>query len=304
MVKIKILIIYSLFTLVSSTHYCFSQPNGSFHYSQELTIKRKSLVFVAQDSIYKLTFNIDDFGNFNFNIGKTNIIDNGTTLFIQMRKNKRVSYILKTIDIEGTDTIVTYNPLHSESYTDVKNIINKGVNNHYSQLIDDVRFSYLYKKLGVDKISEEKNPTLRILIPMDFVQSSLEHIADIKPNIIYTMTSERIYCLYEIKFLEKTATFYKTIGFSNDAEGFKMMKKDSAILKNRDLNHLMKIITTSLTSDVDCRRPLEPSLLEYWNGSVYKQLIITDECLRTNKSYKKGAKTYYFVMDLRFKYFR
>ncbi|MEI2758211.1 MAG: hypothetical protein V9G42_02120 [Bacteroidia bacterium] len=271
---------------------------------QEVVIKRKPVLYVTHDSIYTLTYNVDDFGNFKFNIGMVNIIDNNSEIFSSNKKNRGMHYVLKTIDIECTDTLITFNPLHSVNSTDVKTLVNNGVVNNYIEVIDDARFSYIYKKLRVEKIVEEQTPSLRILIPTNLKQSCLKNRTDIKPSITYELTCERIYFLYEIKFHEKSATFYKTIGLSNDGEGIKMIKKDSVILKDRDLNNLKKIITTSLTSDVDCRRPGEPSLLEYWDKSNYTQFIITDECLRTKKTYKKSTNAYFYVESLGIKYFR
>lgn len=288
MVTIRIFFAHCFIFLIGYTPYCYSQKENSFMQLQEVVIKRKPVLYVTHDSIYTLTYNVDDFGNFKFNIGMVNIIDNNSEIFSSNKKNRGMHYVLKTIDIECTDTLITFNPLHSVNSTDVKTLVNNGVVNNYIEVIDDARFSYIYKKLRVEKIVEEQTPSLRILIPTNLKQSCLKNRTDIKPSITYELTCERIYFLYEIKFHEKSATFYKTIGLSNDGEGIKMIKKDSVILKDRDLNNLKKIITTSLTSDVDCRRPGEPSLLEYWDKSNYTQFIITDECLRTKKLIKKA----------------
>ena len=91
---------------------------------------------------------------------------------------------------------------------------------------------------------------------------------------------------------------------SEDFKGIQLTQIDSCLLNKKDISRVLKQMDkVKSIPDMDCRRPGNPWILEYNDGTEYKCFAISNYCLRGQKELRPVASLCYFILGLGNKYF-
>jgi len=242
---------------------CIYATFGNILYSQDADSLRlfltefQKVVFISSDSTYKFTRFIEPDGKFYFMEGFVDSIYSEGGTMIWSKKNKTGSYELKFRYVPGPiETINSYFPI-------------KGKEHPTTDIIDEVRGSYILKQLGEPKIINSTDKIVRVLYPTEDL------------NLC------KYYRVFKIRFFTDYAKLYSFSGRSVDYKGIQLIRIDSCMLKKKDIGHFKKQLSiVSAVSDTTCRRPGNPWILEYNDSVEYKHFIISDYCSRGKKNFK------------------
>lgn len=241
--------------------------------------KYQKVIFVTPDSEYKFTRFIAPNGKFYFQEG---FVDSGNycggifyghSAFITPPDNYR---LLCENSPRFIDTIESYLPI-IELENSEDSIIN---------FTDELTFSYVLKQIGKQNVIKSEKYSLRILYPYDYFGFST------------------FYRVFKIKFNTDSVRLYSFLGQSVDYNGIRLLLNDSCFLRKRDVDKIRKaLIKIKPIESITCRRPGNPWLLEYNDGTEYRQYILSDYCLRGKKGLRPVATLCYLISKTGDKYF-
>lgn len=268
------IVFLSLCTIISSIVYAQKAD------SLELFLTEfKKVAFITSDSTYKFTRFITPDGKFYFREGFVDSSHMGNHIIYEssnlIQKTKTYRSIFRS-GSDQIDTITNYFPvIRTENNQDF--LIN---------ISDELGYSYILKQVGeTDKINLADN-IIRVLYPCEDLNSC------------------NLYHIFTIRFFADSAKLYIRTGSSVDFNGIQLNQIDSCLLKKRDIESIMKQISkVKPIPDMACRRPGNPWLLEYNDGSEYKRFTISNYCLRGQKDLGPVATLFYLILKTGNKYF-
>ena len=223
--------------------------------------KFQNVAFVTSDSIYEFTRFIKPNGEFYFRERFTDTTNWDEGLLYgspDLITPPGVYRLLYENTFTTVDTIYSYLPIRNIEYSKDFSIIN---------IHDELEYSYILKQIGeTDKISSENN-AIRILVPCKDSNSCTSY------NII------------TIRFFTDSAKLYSIAARSVDHNGIQLVRKDSCLLTQKEIKKITEQLTASkTTSELTCRRPGNPWILEYNYRSEYKRFIISLHCFAGERS--------------------
>lgn len=265
-----------IFICISIGTIVYSQKADSL---QLFLTEFQKVIFVTSDSIYKFTRFITPNGKFYFRRGFFDSTYSDNNLFIGSSDLIPLTskYRLKFHSVQGSiDTINSYFPI-------------KEMGNYENSLIniaDELECSYILKQIGEPNIINLTRNTIRIIYPCE--------------DLNYC----NYYHVYKIRFFTDSAMLYSLSGRSVDFNGIQLIRNDSCLLKKKDVENITKHLSkVKPISDLLCRRPGNPWILEYNDGAEYKRFIISNYCLRGQKNLRPIATLCYLILGINNKYF-
>ena len=254
----------------------YSQKNDSL---KIFLTKFQNVAFVTSDSSYSFIRYIAPNGKFYF---KEGFVDSsawysgvfyGSSEFISPPGNYRLLYENSPRSI---DTIYNYlNIRGTEHYKD-----------HFLNVADELIYSYILKQIGESDLRKLAKNTIRIIYPCEDL-NYCNH-----------------YNVFKIRFFTDSAKLYSLSGRSVDFNGIRLIRIDSCWLKKKDVENITKQLSkVKSIPDMSCRRPGNPWILEYHNGTEYKRFIISNYCFRGQKNLKPIATLCYLILGTNNKYF-
>jgi len=259
---------------------------GAIAYSQKtdslqlFLTEFQKVAFVRSDSTYKFTRFITSDGKFYFRVGfvdSTTYLDNNLFIGSSDLIPQTGKYKLKFKSVPGSiDTINSYFPIKDIGHNE----------NSLINIADELDCSYILKQIGEPNIIDLKRNTIRILYPCE--------------DLNYC----NYYHVFKISFFTDSAKLYSLSGRSVDFNGIQLIRNDSCLLKKRDIENITKQLSKiKLISDITCRQPGNPWILEYNDGAEYKRYIISNYCLRGQKNLRPVATLCYLILGTGNKYF-
>ena len=239
----------------------------------------QKVAFVTSDSTYKFTRFISPDGKFYFREGFEDAYQASEELFygysdlIQKQGEYKLTYE------SGSDLIDTINNYFPVKQTETNQ-------DYLINIYDDLIYSYILRQVGeTNKINIEDN-IIRIVYPYEELNYC---------TVFYVFT---------IRFLADSAKLYIHTGKSEDFKGIQLTQIDSCLLNKKDISRVLKQMDkVKSIPDMDCRRPGNPWILEYNDGTEYKCFAISNYCLRGQKELRPVASLCYFILGLGNKYF-
>ena len=270
----KVIVFLIISTIIKSIIYCQYLDSVKV-----FLIEYQKVIFRTSDSTYKFTRFIAPNGKFYFQEG---FVDSGYYCdgyfygysgFITPPGNYRLLCEKSSLLI---DTINCYVPV-KDAVPNEDSTIN---------VADELTYSYVLKKFGnPDKINQEKY-TLRIIFPCEYFGFNT------------------FYNVFKINFYKDSVRFYRLSGQSVDYNGIQLKHIDSSLLRKRDVDNIMKELNLiKVIEGITCRKPGNPWLLEYNDGSEYKRFIISNYCLHREKNLKQVLTFCNRILELGDRYF-
>jgi len=239
----------------------------------------QKVAFVTSDSTYKFTRFITSDGKFYFKEGFVDPYHTGGELFFGSSDLVQKTGEYKLTFKSGSDHIDTIN-----NYFPVRQTKNN--QDLLINISDELGYSYILRQVGeTDRINLEDN-IIRVLYPCE--------------ELNYCT----LYHVFTIRFFADSAKLYIHTGRTVDFGGIQLIQGDSCLLKKRDIESIMKQMTTvKPIPDMTCRRPGNPWVLEYNDGTEYKRFAISNYCLRGQKDLRPVATLCYLILGTGNKYF-
>ena len=273
--KKKMVIFVIIYTIIGTVAY--GQRDSSI---ESFVIEFQKVVFVTSDSTYKFTRFITPDGIFYFRDGFINSNDTARYSFsgsggvILKHGNYMVSYKSVSDDI---DTIYSYFPFKEIEYFKLE------LSEDLFMSIEELKYSYVLKQIRETEIISSSNNTIRIIYPYEHLNYCT------------------LYRIVTIKIFADSVKIYGVTAQSVDHNGIQLTRTDSALLKARDVKNLKKHLNLiKSTPEMTCRRPGNPWILEYNDGSEYKRYIVSYYCLREKRLKTIGPE---IILGLGNKYF-
>jgi hypothetical protein len=250
---------------------------------QQYIIKFQWVVFKTSDSSYKFTRFIDQKGSYYFNYGFGD-----TTYprkFFAAQNNKdNFNYYCDYKYINNVDTIPSYFLI--KSVKEIDTIINN-VRYLHINISDEIQYSYILRQLGEPIIINSNQRMFRILYPCDNINRC------------------KFYNLIKIKYDDESAKLYSIAASSDDFNGIQMIYNDSCAISIKDISKIRKQLNqVNNKSDLECRLPGNPWLLEYNENIGYKHFFISDSCRRGKKNFNSILSFFYSILVVDRKYFK
>jgi hypothetical protein len=256
---------------------------GTLSYSQNIenalsVSEFQKILFVTPDSVLKFTRFINSNGEFSF---RKDFVDstysNDMTMINIGKRNKTENIKFNYVYIPRIDTINCYFPIKDIKYN-IDSLIN---------IYDEVESSYVLKQFVEPIILNSSHKTIRVLYTCND----------------YNFCNK--YFMSKIEFIKDSVKLYSITGQSVDSKGIQIIHTDSCWLKKKHVRLLMKRLNNiEIVSDMTCRRPGNPWILEYNDGIKYKHFIISNPCLQGNNNIKPVAMLFYLLRGLNKYYFK
>ncbi len=230
---------------------------------------------VPNDSIYKITKNINQEGYFYFNRGfvDTSLIakkNKSNIVRLESKKNNYKKYKLRYRFIENIDTLQSIFPTNNSFNVLPKEIVikrNKRTKVYYYEdiFLDEVRFSYILRQLGEEPIYNSDKDEIRVLFPVNKNDYQMGRIV-----------------------LNDTSKLYLVFGKSEDSLGIRDNERVSYLLEESDVERIKKRLSKiNSFSSLNCTRPGDRYLVEYNYNSEYKRFFVSFDCLSGKKEFRE-----------------
>ena len=241
--------------------------------------KFQNVAFVTSDSTYNFTRYIAPNDKFYF---KEGFVDStawdsgvfyGSSGFISPPGNYRLLYENYPYSVDTINSYLTIK--ETEHYKDP-----------FLNIADELIYSYILKQIGEPNLRNLVKNTIRIIYPCEDLNFCIR------------------YYVIKIRYFADSAKLYNFYGSSIDYNGLKLVRNDSCLLLKKDVENITKqLIKVKPISDMSCRRPGNPWILEYNDGAEYKRFIISNYCLRGQKNLRPVATLCYLILGTGNKYF-
>jgi hypothetical protein len=223
------------------------------------TIEYQNTLFLTSDTIYHFSRVIDESGYFSF-MGyfmSDTIISGYSHIF---KKDTTIKYTNSYVKLSNKiDTINSIVPVYDINYNKLSQI----------NIRDEIKFSYILKKLREPRIDSSENKMIRVLYPCSKINTC------------------KSYNLIKIIFFGDSAKIYTKYGTSEELTGFKIKRNESSILRQRDQRKIKRRLEGIKKDINECRRPGNPFLFECNISGDYYRIIASKYCIKDKKELKK-----------------
>ena len=255
------------------------------------TVYCQKNIFATPDSLYQFTSFTDQQGLFYFKIGfgdSSEYPDVKLFLLDKYKKNNSRYQYLEYFFVNSIDTIYSYNSNKAKKYSESSTTqIIKNIEYNYWDLLEDIEFSYILKRIGIKNVVVNGSDTiLRLLYPHDN----------------FNLSKDYIYC--EVGFNGKYGWLVNASAHSRDSSGIKLVTYDSLALKEKDIDIFRNKLINTKRKDVNCMRPGNPWLLSFKVGGAHFQYVVSEYCVIDKKS-EDGIALFYLnlMFSTKKKYF-
>lgn len=280
----KRIILFSVFII--SVINAKSQSVESPNYFLE---KIRKMVYVSPDTTMFLFQRITQEGGGSFCNGYSNFSDfyrNSsvfhTTVFV---RNKKAYYKVKVnYDSVRIDTVKSFFPVKMKN----------SYKSEFSQRYDDVNYSYVLKQLGESGIVSSTPNTIRMIYFNPYKSDFDEFFFISNPCSYHVVT---------VTFFADSAKLYYSFGRSVDIRGLQLVRKDSCLLKKKDVDKIMKEM--SLLNSVASSNCLESYcswLLEFNTDYGYRYFSTYHYEWSYKKEFKPAFRLWGLLLYLASKY--
>lgn len=268
----KFLFLFVSFAIISVLG--FGQNSKSFEY---YITKYQNVVYIHNDSIFRISLFKEPDGKFYFRRGFTDSIDFTDTVQYSFKKNGSVKeYHLKYI--KETSEIDTIESFFNQSKIEYKK-------DSITNYTDYIRYSYILNKIGESVMLQSNNKIIRIVYPEDDLNLCNKY------NII------------KIKFDDDSVKLNYISIISSNYLNFKIMKNDSISIKNDQFKKFNKLYNKiDFNIEDDCRNYGNPWSLEINLTENYKHFFMSYYC-PSGKNKKSIMQFFEFIKSINQKYF-
>lgn len=247
----------------------------------------KWMCFISGDSAYNFTVFNSPNGEFYFEIG---LVD---SLYLENiyqidKKGKMIPKdrnIRSHTFINGIDTIYTFknSSFQRNLYKKSEMVYFRGVYYENSELLEEIRISYIISKIGHEVPEISSDTVIRILYPY------------------YSKNSTDYYLEQVVLGLNKQDFFFSHWK-SIDNTGLKsFFKTDTIHLSDKRVKKIRKLLTgLDVKQSAECTFPGESGLMEITSSRNYKMFLLSDECINRNKAFKEESSLYYYLIGFVF----
>lgn len=155
----------------------------------------------------------------------------------------------------------------------------RGVYYENSELLEEIRISYIISKIGHEVLEISSDTVIRILYPYDSKNST-------------------DYYLEQVVLGLNKQDFFFSHWKSIDNTGVKsFFKTDTIHLSDKRVKKIRKLLTgLDVKQSAECTFPGESGLMEITSSRNYKMFLLSDECINRNKAFKEESSLYYYLI--------
>lgn len=264
---------------------------GVSTYSQDTNLmvhvisRVQNVVFKTTDSCYNYQRFINQYGRFHFGRGGYSSYPRLYGVSQSDIKSKAIYSYQDFVFIKNTDTIKSYLPI-TDNIQEFDTVI-EDVHYTYSNLFDELEFSYILRQLGEPNLYNSDQFAVRLLYPY---------------NEPYRRND---FLLIKFIFFSDSVKLYSISTASNDFDGIKIKHIDSCFLSTREIRKIKKqLILVQTSCDTECRVPGTSWLLECNSDTGYNRFIISDECKFRIKKFRSISDLTYLMIRINFNHFK